>query len=77
MPTANAIRLKRRRARCKAGRVVLPVEADEIDLIEMLIDAGLLAPQDAEDRQTVAHAAARFLDGAVCDHRKRKENLDE
>ncbi|MGE4253634.1 MAG: hypothetical protein AB7E84_00285 [Xanthobacteraceae bacterium] len=42
-------------------------------MIEMLIDAGLLAPQDAEDRQTVAHAAAQFLDAAVRQHKLEME----
>jgi hypothetical protein len=61
MPTANAIRLKRRRARFKAGKIVLPVAVDEVELIEFLIEGGWLAPNQQDDRRALATASERFL----------------
>lgn len=54
-------RQRARRARLKAGRLVLRVEADEIGLVEMLIDHGLLDRADAEDLPRIEAAVERAL----------------
>jgi hypothetical protein len=51
-------RLRRRRA---AGRAVLLVEVDEVDLVEKLLALHLLAPDRTEDRGAIARATARLL----------------
>jgi hypothetical protein len=51
-------RLRRRRA---SGRTVLPVEVDDVDLVEKLLVLELLAPDRTEDRGAIARATARLL----------------
>jgi hypothetical protein len=72
-------RLRRRRA---SGLVVLLVEVDEVNHVEMLVEAGLLARERAEDRGAIARATARLLAGlrvadlvAVTRHATASENL--
>lgn len=58
----GAERQRRHRARARAGRVVIPVEADDVALAEALIAAGFLSPGRADDREALAEATARVLD---------------
>jgi len=55
------------RAREKAGRCLLKLEVDEVELVIGLVDAGLLDARIADDRAALAaatqRALARFLAG--------------
>jgi hypothetical protein len=55
-------RQRLRRARQRAGRIPVTVEIDEVDWAEELIEAGFLAPHEAEDRKAIGDALSRFLD---------------
>lgn len=57
MKTA-AERQRAHRRRQAAGKVVLPVEVDEVAITEALIAANLLSPQDADHRRKIAAALA-------------------
>ena len=60
-----ADRMKALRRRRKTGRVVLPVEVDEVSLIETLIETGRLSRKLADDRKAVADATAKLIDSLV------------
>jgi hypothetical protein len=49
------------RARSKAGRCLLKLEIDEVELAVALVDAGLLDPSIADDRAALTEAAQRAL----------------
>jgi len=54
-------RAKAFRERQRAGVVVLQIEVNEIDLVSRLIDARLLDPNEADDREAIEAAAQRVL----------------
>ena len=56
--------MRRYRARRAAGKIVLPVEVDDVDLAERLIEAGFLPRRLADDRRALKDAAERYLAGA-------------
>lgn len=60
MSSADRVRAYRRRR--DAGRVVLPVEVNEVDTVEALIEAGRLLPHEAEDRGAVAVAISKLIE---------------
>lgn len=49
------------RVRQRAGQIVVPVVADEANLITFLETRGLLNPVNADDRRAIAEGAARAL----------------
>jgi hypothetical protein len=57
-----AERVRKCRARQRAGRVVLCVEADEMPLIEALIVAKLLEPTQADDPAAVVRGVTRLIE---------------
>lgn len=57
-------KMRRYRARRAAGKVVLSVEVDDVDLAERLVEAGFLSRGLADDRQALKEAAERYLAGA-------------
>lgn len=59
--TTPAERQRAHRRRQAAGKVVLPVEVDEISLCEALIAANLLSQQDADDSRKVAAALSAVV----------------
>jgi len=56
----TAVRMRRHRERLAAGRVVLRVEVDEIELAEALIENRFLRP-DWESRRELERATERML----------------
>ncbi|MFK4725846.1 hypothetical protein ABIE89_006946 [Bradyrhizobium niftali] len=60
MKTA-AERQRTHRQRQAAGKIVLPVEVDEVAITEALISAGLLSQQDLDDPRRVAAALAAVV----------------
>lgn len=54
-------RQRRYRDRRRAGRRVLRIEVDDVDLAERLIASGFLARVDADDPAALARATARLL----------------
>ena len=63
-PTPEAERSRRYRKRQKSRAQVLAVEVDH-GLIEKLIDAGIISPEDALNRHRLAEVVARVTRGAV------------
>lgn len=57
-----AARQARHRQRERAGRIVLRVEADEIQLVEALVASELLPEADRDDRAAVEEATARLIE---------------
>ncbi|UVC17583.1 hypothetical protein [Mesorhizobium onobrychidis] len=57
-------KMRRYRARRAAGKVVLSVEVDDVDLAERWVEAGFLSRRLADDRQALKEAAERYLAGA-------------
>lgn len=51
-------RQRRHRARQRAGLVPLRVDVPEVDTIELLLSAGLLRPEQVDDRGAIAVAVA-------------------
>jgi hypothetical protein len=57
----DADRLRRHRARQRAGRVVVSVEVDEVVVSEFLITASLLDATQADDRAALAKAVEKLI----------------
>ena len=53
------------RARQRDGVIVLPVQIDEVALVEALRHSGAISPADADDREKLAEAAGRIIEEAV------------
>ena len=62
MGTGNAVRQRRYRLRRSKGRIFLLVEVDETPLVEKLIQAEFLRPEDCDDRDALTAAAELVLD---------------
>ena len=59
--TRNAIRIRRHIERKRLGRKVYALELDEVNVEEMLIHEGLLAPGIDHDHKVVVAALAEFI----------------
>jgi uncharacterized membrane protein len=57
-----ADRQRRHRMREHDGRITLPVEVDEAALSVALVDAGLIAINDQNDRRKLAQALSRAIE---------------
>lgn len=73
--SAGALHTAAWRAREKAGRCLLKLEVDEVELAVALVDAGLLDPSVADDRARLTEATQRalflFLAGEASRHDER------
>jgi len=58
---ATAAKVRRYRARQRAGLAVLKVTVPEFAIVEFLIESGRLTVAEAIDRRRVEHAAAEVL----------------
>ena len=58
----NAQRVARFRDRRRSGLAVLPVEVDQVNLVEALKVAGLLDPSKEEDREAIKAALTRAVE---------------
>ena len=56
-----ADRVRRHRERRAAGRVLLPIVVDEVELLETLAQARLLDPLIDHDRESLARGVERLL----------------
>jgi hypothetical protein len=63
--TANAVRLRRYRERRAAGRAMIQIEINWLDLTDLLVRSGLLEQWDADDRAAVEKATERLLEIAA------------
>lgn len=70
--TADA-KQRRRRARARAGRIWLGIEVNEIDLVEVLIQIGLLHPWHAEDRAAITQATERLVEHVAGRHQTEED----
>jgi hypothetical protein len=61
MSGSAAYRKRVQRAREMAGRRIVPVTIDEVDVITFLIDTRLLEPCAADDRAAISSALSRFI----------------
>lgn len=59
--SAHAWATRQWRAREKAGRIQLRLEADEADIVISLVEAGWLDPLKADDRAAISQAAQRII----------------
>lgn len=62
MPSALALRSRRYHERRDAGRRVYGVEVDQVEVVQMLVDAGLLHPTDEDDKAAISLALSRLVD---------------
>jgi hypothetical protein len=60
MATAAA-RMERYRARQRTGRIIVPVEIDDVIVIDALILAGLLAEDARDDRVAIGRAIEALI----------------
>jgi hypothetical protein len=67
-PSPTARRLRKFHARQRNGQRVYRVIEDQIDVEEMLLAAGVLAPRDRDNHAAVEAALARFLHILISDH---------
>jgi hypothetical protein len=63
-----AARVQRYRDRIRDGRIVVSVEIDVVDVVEMLVDAGVLAAW-TDDREEIGRAVERQLQTLIELHR--------
>jgi len=68
-PSATARRLRKFQARRRNGQACYRVVQDQVDLEELLLASGTLAPSDRDDHRQVEAALARFLSLCIADHR--------
>lgn len=61
--TATNVRVARHRDRKRRGALMLTIEvADPIGLTDFLLQARLIGPGEADDKQAVSRGTARLLD---------------
>ena len=60
--SANAIRVSRAYQRRRSGLAVFSFEGDDIEVPEILIEAGFLDPADSENREAISKALTRWFD---------------
>jgi hypothetical protein len=60
-----AERLRAHRRRLAAGRIVVPVEIDDVSTAESLILHGFLAREDQDDRAAIGRAIGALLAALV------------
>jgi hypothetical protein len=68
-PSATARRLRRYQLRRRNGQACYRIVQDQVELEELLLAAGTLAPADRDDHRQVEAALARFLSLCILDHR--------
>ena len=68
-PSPTARRLRRFQARRHHGQACYRIVQDCVDLEELLLAAGTLAPADRDDHSKVEAALSRFLSLCILDHR--------
>ena len=67
-PSPTARRLRKFHARQRNGQRIYRVIEDQIDVEEMLLAAGVLAPRDRDNHAAVEAALSRFLRILISDH---------
>ena len=75
--TANAKRVRRYRARKSEGATVMTftVINDEVAFAEMMIEAGLLDPNRADDKLALNAALTKWANASVEQHKNEKYQL--
>jgi hypothetical protein len=68
-PSPTARRLRKFQARRHNGQACYRIVSDQVDLEELLLASGTLAPADRDDHSKVEAALARFLSLCIADHR--------
>jgi hypothetical protein len=63
--------MRKSRERQAAGRLLLPIEVDEVELVEVLVAHGVLDPIMADDKAAIARAVERVLEAIVRDAQQR------
>ncbi len=62
MNASSTARVRRWRARRRAGRVVVHLEIDEVAVGELLAHHGVLPPCGCDDSATLGHALEQFIE---------------
>jgi hypothetical protein len=68
-PSPTARRLRKFQARRHHGKACYRIVQDQVDLEELLLASGTLAPSDRDDHGKVEAALSRFLSLCILDHR--------
>jgi hypothetical protein len=76
-PSATAQRLRRFQARRKNGQKCYRVVEDQVDLEEMLLASGTLAPADRDDTRAVERALSKLIRLMIEDHRNAFQHDQE
>ena len=76
-PSATALRLRKFQARRRNGQACYRVVQDQVDLEELLLASGTLAPADRDDHSKVEAALSRFLSLCILDHRNAFQSDQE
>lgn len=66
---SSAARVRRCRERARNGRVVYRIEADELEVEALLVEARLLPPGGVDDRAAVEAALGRLIELLLIDRR--------
>ena len=66
---SSSILIRKYQARRRNGQRCYRVVEDQVDLEEMLLASGTLAPADREDHSKVEAALSRFISLCIADHR--------
>jgi hypothetical protein len=76
-PSPTARRLRKFQARRHNGQKCYRVVEDQVDLEEMLLASGTLAPADRDDHSKVEAALSRFISLCIADHRNTFQSDEE
>src|SRR5262245_28792991 len=75
-PSPTARRLRRFQARRHHGQACYRIVSDQVDLEELLLAAGTLAPADRDDHSKVEAALARFIGVCITDYHRNAFQSD-
>jgi hypothetical protein len=68
-PSRNAYRLRKFQSRRHNGEKCFRLTLNEVDVEELLLASGTLAPSDRDDARAVERALERFISLCILDHR--------
>jgi hypothetical protein len=66
---SSAARVQRHRERARNGKVVFRVEADEVEVEALLVEAGFLPPEGTDDRTAIERGLTKLIEVLALDGR--------
>ena len=61
----RADRQRTYRRRAAAGKIIVPIEIDEIETAQLLVDGEFLATENCENREAIAAAIEALIAGLI------------